>query len=378
MTFGGIGYNEEIKSTNNVKADFLTGMETAIGTTATDSKWGAKVESDKLELTAKKTGPSTAPTCVVTRKSDPLIISTPEVVPGHQRTAAKPESIVYNETFTELTLTYPSTFTKASEIVNWYKNADALDGKYYGKNFAEIFGASAAEIALLEIEPDGEFRDGEDAKGKSGSGSAIADDNTKIYNVFSAVKFGTKYSTTGLLYDSKENIQDEDPAKNGSWSTDVINIDTTRTYGGVVLVGNNEYDYDCAKAGSYTTYFWYTSAKDWKDNTGKISEFKSNFTVKNGFTAPQVSVDKRVIEGFDTESLRDALSIDVDMNNNTSDAASFDANFNGGVFVADKKAENGFFSKADNDGSKWTIGYVAVADGDVTFLCPINATFTTE
>jgi hypothetical protein len=209
-------------------------------------------------------------------------------------------------------------------------------------------------------------------KGSIGSGSVLAAEGSVISNVYGVVKFGNKYSTTGALYNSALNFGESKGAFDKTKPDATITVaaeDLTfdPTSGVAMVAGKPEYDGVFAKAGTYTAYFYYN--KDDKNKTE--AEVHANLTVSNGYTTPVVSVNQRKIDSLDTDAIRGAISIDVDMNNNTSAAQSFIGT--GGVFVADKDA---IIVESKDDGSKWKADYLGVADQGIIIAVPVNATFT--
>ncbi len=196
-----------------------------------------------------------------------------------------------------------------------------------------------------------------------GAGQAKPTDKTTISGIYAAVKAGHLYSVDGKLFDSAINVATEkDYIKATTKCTTDIPV-STRAFSSndTMLVGNTEYDYYFAKPGTYTPTFFFTM--DGKDKTASTS-----VTVKNGFTAPVVTVNKRKLDSLTVDDIRDALTINCDMNNNTSSAESF----TGDVYKSDKDF---IIDESESDGDKWTATYIGVDDQGITFIVPINATF---
>ena len=196
-----------------------------------------------------------------------------------------------------------------------------------------------------------------------GVGQAQPTEKTTISNIYAAVKAGHLYSVNGKIFDSALNVATEkDNVKYARQYTTTIPVETRAwSLNDIMLVGNTKYDYYFAKPGTYTPTFFFTM--DGKDKTASTS-----VTVKNGFTAPVVTVNQRKLDSLTVDDIRDALTINCDMNNNTSSAKSF----NGDVYENNTAS---IITESESDGDKWTATYIGVDDQGITFIVPINATF---
>lgn len=196
-----------------------------------------------------------------------------------------------------------------------------------------------------------------------GVGQAQPTAKTTISGIYAAVKAGHLYSVNGMIFDSASNVAiEKDNVESATQYTTSIPVSARAwTNNDLMLVGNTKYDYYFAKPGTYTPTFFFTM--DGKDKTASTS-----VTVKNGFTAPVVTVNQRKLDSLTVDDIRDALTINCDMNNNTSSAASF----TGDVYKNDTTL---IIAESESDGDKWTATYIGVDDQDITFIVPINATF---
>lgn len=196
-----------------------------------------------------------------------------------------------------------------------------------------------------------------------GVGQAQPTAKTTISGIYAAVKAGHLYSVNGMIFNSARNvaIEKDDISSTTTYTTSIPVSARAWTLNDMMLVGNTKYDYYFAKPGTYTPTFFFTM--DGKDKTASTS-----VTVKNGFTAPVVTVNQRKLDSLTVDDIRDALTINCDMNNNTSSAKSF----NGEVYKNDTSY---IIAESESDGDKWTATYIGVDDQGITFIVPINATF---
>ena len=196
-----------------------------------------------------------------------------------------------------------------------------------------------------------------------GVGQAQPTEKTKISGIYAAIKAGHLYSVNGRLFNSALNVATEKDYIEATTNFTTYIPVSTRAFSSddSMVVGNAKYDYYFAKPGTYTPTFFFTM--DGKDKTASTS-----VTVKNGFTAPVVTVNKRKLDSLTVDDIRDALTINCDMNNNTSSAASFTED----VYKSDTDS---IIAKSESDGDKWTATYIGVDDQGITFIVPINATF---
>ena len=201
-------------------------------------------------------------------------------------------------------------------------------------------------------------------------GNAEANEATTIMNVYAAVKYGNKYGTSGELYDSAANITlAKDAAKTANAGT-TITLDAEADEDVQMVVGKPNLDGTLAKPGTYTATFFFSMGMTETKPEGTAKQAESTVTVKNGYAAPTVKVTKRELDSLDTDEVQKALKINCDMNNNESEAASFDKT----VWKNDSVLG---VVESEADSSKWTATYVGVIDQGIQFVVPINTTFTT-
>ena len=201
------------------------------------------------------------------------------------------------------------------------------------------------------------------------TGSVVASTKTAIENIRHAVKFGTDYNSNGTLYGLKAGGQGWVSGADNIFAWGESNTMKVRSASDAdkktKLVGNGDFDPYFAKAGSYTAIFRYE-----KVDSGKTESAETNITVKDGFRNPNVSIEKRQISSFTPDGLKEALDIDVDMCNNTSSAESFDQN----TYAADSAYP--YYKPTTEGDSNWTVKYIGVQDQGITFIVPINGSFT--
>ena len=217
----------------------------------------------------------------------------------------------------------------------------------------------------------------------------VIDPTTALSSIKQGVKYGTKYSNDGKLYNSATNVTAASITQNfgsaGAY-TGVVPIDSVAALqSGVsyMVSGDSSRDFWFAKPGSYTVIFDYTM------NGKPHQKATTNLTVKNGYTMPKVNVTKRVVDSLTEPSIIEVLTANVDMNNNTSTHESITELVGASTFVAGTHADDGTigndftaFGALNQDNNKVTVKYAVVQENDgatvINFLVPINATFRTE
>ena len=181
--------------------------------------------------------------------------------------------------------------------------------------------------------------------------TAFADAKTKLSNIKVLAKYGTLTFAPGTL--TSDNSTATSQVYTGAATFNCVK-------GTSVTYQANNYD-TIAKNGTYTVEFELTYA----DGTKKVT---NTFTVNNTVKVPTVTVDTRKAN-ITSQGYVEALSTDVDMNNNTSSHESIS-----GISGTNNE-------KFSTDGTKVTVKDVKVVDNsrnglDWTFIIPINTTFT--
>ena len=194
-----------------------------------------------------------------------------------------------------------------------------------------------------------------------------ADKNTKLEEVKVLAKYGTLRFANGALVKSNSEADAAD-------YKDITDATFSCVSGTAVTYKTNDFT-TIAKNGTYTVEFrlHYADVAGKKNakNTNTDGNFTyaaaiNTFTVNNTVKVPTVTVNTRKVDSL--SNYVEALSTDVDMNNNTSSHESI---------TADTSEGN---EKPSTDGTKKTVKNVIVTDTraglDWTFYVPINTTFT--
>ena len=198
-------------------------------------------------------------------------------------------------------------------------------------------------------------------------------DESVIQNVKAGVRYGTKYSRTGNLYNSGATMTTTKKSElTARADGSKLNIATLNPTGNKFYVsGDSDKDGYFAKPGAYTVIFTYA------DIRGKDGEATTNLTVKNSQYIPKVTVTSRIADSLTMSDIRKVLIASVDMNNNNSDYYSI-LDTNGFSAVS----ATGVATPATVLNNRLTIKYVGVVETlngvAVTYYIPINATFKTE
>lgn len=273
------------------------------------------------------------------------------------------------------TITYvydPATVTDLETAKGDYTNAAGNMTAGAGKEEAELFevDTTTGTVANKKIEGTAITSGGLDTL-NVGKSSIKVNRDSFISNLAAGVKFGTKYSLTGELYNSAANITADKDALIAAVmdaGTESIEIDPVADAGTAFYVsGDTSKDGYFAKTGAYSVVFTY------KDADAKTKESVMGLTVKNTIYVPEVEVTTRIIDSLTASNVASVLETSVDMNNNDSPYASVDTS---GVWS--KVDAAGTPTSADEENNRLTVKYVGVTEDGILFYIPINATFKTE
>ncbi len=263
-----------------------------------------------------------------------------------------------------VTYVYPATVTTLAEAKTDYETEAA------GDDHAKLFTIDATKgtLAATKIVGTSITTGGTDdlTVGKS---TVKVNRDSFIFGLGAGVKYGTKFSTTGEVYDSAVNVQNsKDDVRESLLGTEEFTIDPVSDDDYAFYVsGDSDKDGFFAKPGSYSVIFTYSDA------AGNDKESVTGLTVKNTLYVPTITVDKSPVDSTNMSDIIEHLSASVDMNNNDSSHESIDP-----TALWKSVSTYGVGTVAEGTSTKLTAKYAGVLEEGVYFFVPINTTFKTE
>ena len=332
---------------------------------------GTGANAGKIVLTQKVAGTGAKPVDVTAANGVGVTVAN-----GTTGVAGKEAGVVVTgegSTLDPFTVTYTYDATTVDDL-------EKAKADYAAKARTADYPASLFEVTDFDKDDVGTDTTSGWVQGLDGGSVIVIDPTTALSNITMGVKYGTRYSLTGELYDSANNVQAVDTTGNamvtaddGKFEIETFNLAAYIANGvPYVVSGDTNQDFWFAKPGAYSVEFHYDMG------TKTNQKAATGLTVKNGLNIPKVNVPKRVVDSLDENTIIEALTTNVDMNNNTSEHESIVALLGARTTVAaagDAMTDFVTFDGLTQNNDKVTVKYAVVDEDGILYLIPINATF---